>query len=244
MARVNAFLFLLRAGRPENAAYVSDNDLLPEDHPLSTRPRTLTRNLNGPAAIVVDIDDTLFRADGSPIENVVRFVDDYEGEVLIVTARRERRREETIGQLKAVDIDPEYLYMRDSAMPEVAYKSEMVKDLLDVWNIELAIENNPDVRAEYARLGITTLEPGAVDPEELPQMIERAEERAVDLTLPEYIRDAAARGVQYYEDGLGGDGLIERTIREARLMAEGQISEDKVMRRRRRFGMRILSVLA
>lgn len=33
MARVNAYLRLLRSGRPENAAYVSDNDLLPSGHP-------------------------------------------------------------------------------------------------------------------------------------------------------------------------------------------------------------------
>ena len=33
MARVNAFLYLVRNGRPENAKYVSDNDLLPEGHP-------------------------------------------------------------------------------------------------------------------------------------------------------------------------------------------------------------------
>lgn len=33
MARVNAFLYLLRRGRPENAAYISDFDLLPEGHP-------------------------------------------------------------------------------------------------------------------------------------------------------------------------------------------------------------------
>jgi hypothetical protein len=37
MARVNAFLFLLSRGRPENERYVTDNDLLPEDHPKSTR---------------------------------------------------------------------------------------------------------------------------------------------------------------------------------------------------------------
>ena len=184
------------------------------------------RNLNGPPAIVVDIDDTLFRADGSPIENVVKFVDDYEGDVLIVTARRERRREETIAQLEAVDIDSEYLYMRDSAMPEVPYKSDVVKDLLDVWNIELAIDNNAEVRAEYERLGLDTIAPGSVGDAQNA----RSEERAVDLTLPEYIRDAAARGIEYYEAGLGGDGLVERTIREARLMADGQISEDKVVR--------------
>ena len=36
-ARVNAFLYLLRNGRPENDAYVGDNDLLPKGHPRSTR---------------------------------------------------------------------------------------------------------------------------------------------------------------------------------------------------------------
>ncbi len=33
MGRVNAFLYLVRNGRPENAKYVGDNDLLPKDHP-------------------------------------------------------------------------------------------------------------------------------------------------------------------------------------------------------------------
>jgi predicted DNA-binding protein YlxM (UPF0122 family) len=33
MARVNAFLYLVRNGNPENDAYTQDNDLLPEGHP-------------------------------------------------------------------------------------------------------------------------------------------------------------------------------------------------------------------
>jgi hypothetical protein len=37
MARVNAFLRILRTGSPENERYIGDNDLLPEDHPRSTR---------------------------------------------------------------------------------------------------------------------------------------------------------------------------------------------------------------
>jgi len=32
-ARVNAFLYLVRTGRPENKKYTGDNDLLPKDHP-------------------------------------------------------------------------------------------------------------------------------------------------------------------------------------------------------------------
>jgi len=55
-------------------------------------------------------------------------------------------------------------------------------------------------------------------------------ERAVDLNLPSYIQDAAAKGLEYNVQGLGGDGLVERTIREARQMADGQITEDKVIR--------------
>jgi hypothetical protein len=36
MARVNAFLKLVRSGKPTNSKYVSDNDLLPKTHPRST----------------------------------------------------------------------------------------------------------------------------------------------------------------------------------------------------------------
>lgn len=53
-------------------------------------------------------------------------------------------------------------------------------------------------------------------------------ERAV--TVPKYVQDAAARGLELRRDGFGGDGLTEQTIREAGLMARGQMSDDKVVR--------------
>ena len=37
MARVNAFLYLLRNRRPSNPNYKQDNDLLPKGHPRSTK---------------------------------------------------------------------------------------------------------------------------------------------------------------------------------------------------------------
>lgn len=37
MARVNAFLKLLKSGKPENSAYKQDNDLLPASHPKSSK---------------------------------------------------------------------------------------------------------------------------------------------------------------------------------------------------------------
>ena len=37
IARVNAFLYLLRNGKPSNPNYKQDNDLLPKSHPRSTK---------------------------------------------------------------------------------------------------------------------------------------------------------------------------------------------------------------
>jgi HK97 family phage prohead protease len=60
--------------------------------------------------------------------------------------------------------------------------------------------------------------------------IEDLESRAINQGAPAYMRAAARRGLAYYEDGLGGDGLVEKTIREAREMASGTISDDKWIR--------------
>jgi HK97 family phage prohead protease len=97
MARVNAYLYLLRTGSPQNAAYVTDNDLLPTDHPKSTK-----RSL--------------------PVDFEIR------------------------------------------------------------------------------------------------------------ATPPEYMQSAAARGLELRAEGFGGDGVTDKTIREARAMADGVISDDKIIR--------------
>lgn len=54
------------------------------------------------------------------------------------------------------------------------------------------------------------------------------EVRAVDLSAPSFIRENAARGLKYLEEGFGGDGLTDGTKREAREMASGRITENKV----------------
>lgn len=59
---------------------------------------------------------------------------------------------------------------------------------------------------------------------------EDAEERQVNLTPPAYMRAAARRGLEYYAEGLAGDGLVDRTVREARAMAEGNVTADKWVR--------------
>lgn len=54
--------------------------------------------------------------------------------------------------------------------------------------------------------------------------------REVNLEPPAYMRAAARQGLKYYEEGKGGEGLVDRTIREARAMARGSVTADKWVR--------------
>lgn len=62
---------------------------------------------------------------------------------------------------------------------------------------------------------------------------ERAlEVREVNLTPPAYMRAAARQGLKYHEEGKSGSGLKPSTVREARAMAEGNVTADKWVRLR------------
>jgi hypothetical protein len=54
MARVNAFLKLVRSGKPNNPKYVQDNDLLPKLHPRSSEASTISPLI---ASMVFALDD-------------------------------------------------------------------------------------------------------------------------------------------------------------------------------------------
>jgi HK97 family phage prohead protease len=60
--------------------------------------------------------------------------------------------------------------------------------------------------------------------------IDDLEDRAINQKAPAYMRAAARRGLELNEQGFGGAGLTQKTLREARLMAEGQVSDDKWVR--------------
>ncbi len=169
MARVNAFLYLLRNGRPENPNYVTDNDLLPEGHPRSTRSlpsedRALPDNYR--PSLSADVPDG--RACGNCFfydeSNIKEYPD---------------------GELRA------WCEKWDDYVNGAYY--------CNAWQPH--------------------------DDEESPD--DQMEERQVNLTPPAYMRAAARRGLELNAQGFGGDGLTDKTIREARAMANGQVSEDK-----------------
>jgi hypothetical protein len=66
-------------------------------------------------------------------------------------------------------------------------------------------------------------------PDDMPDDM-MLEDRAINQEAPAYMRAAARRGLEYYEEGLAGDGVTAQTVREARDMAEGQVSDDKWVR--------------
>lgn len=60
--------------------------------------------------------------------------------------------------------------------------------------------------------------------------IEKYAKAADSIKVPKFIRDNAKRGLELNKQGFGGDGLVDKTIREARDMANGKITLDKCVR--------------
>lgn len=50
------------------------------------------------------------------------------------------------------------------------------------------------------------------------------------IAVPDYVAEAASRGLEWHAAGKSGDGVTDQTIREAHNMARGEVSEDKLRR--------------
>lgn len=178
---------------------------------------------SGPPAVIADIDGTLVTFDGDRNEAVYEYLDSFDDTtIFIITARLEEDRAATEAELEQLDVDYDVLIMKpDADSDSTAFKRAEAVRLLETYNVMVAVDDNEDIRDAYRELGIT-----AISPSEVPTTPEE-ETRAVDLTPPAYMRAAARRGLEYYEEGKGGDGLVSQTIEDARAMANGEVSERK-----------------
>lgn len=182
-------------------------------------------------AVIADIDNTLITSQGNRNDKVDAYLESFEDtDIIIVTARLESERSDTVAQLEGLDIDFDQLLMKpDANTDSTDWKRQTAETLLETYNVMVAVDDNEDIRAAYSDLGITAISPADVPatPDMDDEMIE---ERAINQEAPAYMRAAARRGLEYYEQGLAGDGVTPKTIREARLMAEGTVSDDKWIR--------------
>ncbi len=118
----------------------------------------------------------------------------------------------------------------------------MTDGVLGIPNSDFSIQASEDDPAALIRIwreGAEEWEPTEVlvghkfsTLTKIDSLDDRNEERQVDLTPPAYFRASARRGLEWVDEGRAGDGLLPRTIREARAMAEGNVTADKWVRLR------------
>jgi HK97 family phage prohead protease len=182
------------------------------------------RNESGPQVVITDIDGTIF-IDGKTNENLLAYLDSFpDTSIFVVTGRLEEDRERTSNELTDAGVRFDELFMRpNESLTSNEFKAETAVKLMETYNVMVAVENDEGARAAYRAAGITALHPNNVP-------ASRSESRAVDLTPPAYMRDAARKGLEWFADGLAGDGLTGQTVREARDMVAGEVSPDKWQR--------------
>ena len=181
------------------------------------------RNESGPQVVVTDIDGTIF-IDGETNEKLLAYLDSFsDSSTFVVTGRLEEDRERTATELTDAGVRFDDLIMRPyESLTSNEFKAETAVRLMETYNVMVAVDNDSGARAAYRAAGITALHPN-----DIPAV--RAS-RAVDLSAPEFMREAARRGLEWYADGLAGDGLVERTVNEARAMVQGNVTADKWVR--------------
>ena len=112
-------------------------------------------------ATICDIDDTLLRNGTQPIQRVIDYVNSLPGSLIIVTGRNESQRSETVKALRAAGVKYSRLIMNPGSSSDTAkYKYEVGLKLKG--SVNLAIDNNPTMRAAYAKAGIPTKDPATL----------------------------------------------------------------------------------
>lgn len=119
---------------------------------------------NGPEAVIVDIDETLFTSSGEPNQPVIDYVNAQHAEykVHIVTGRSIETREETERQLRAAGVRYDELHLNDTTAPTLRWKEYKAGLILEEQPVDVAIDNDAETRAMYRSLGIDTINPADI----------------------------------------------------------------------------------
>lgn len=181
--------------------------------------------------VIVDLDGTLVLDNEQPNQPLIdvlnRKVMDGDTQVIVVSARKVDRLEETRAWLQEHQVaGVEQVHLNDfegsafaTGLAFKEYKYGLLREEFGT-ELEYAIDNDPAVRAMAQGLGIEAY---------TPEQFIADEERAI-VPVPNYVAAAATAGLEAYEGGLGGDGLTEQTVREARQLAAGRVDDEKVQR--------------
>ena len=112
--------------------------------------------------IVTDIDGTILSEEGQPIQAVIDYIKDNSEEIVVLTARYESKREQTIADLKQTGLDYEALVMMpdDYSGSATELKADQVKSLIEAdMPVDEFIDNDEDNRQAVAALGVKVTDP-------------------------------------------------------------------------------------
>lgn len=192
-------------------------------------------------AIVTDLDDTLVASNGDPITPMLNLLLDAHqaGErIIVVSGRSLNRLPETIDWLDEYGLEVAQDDIHLSDFPEgpnasQAFKVFKAKKLLNEGiDIKAWYENDADTRAALKALGIDCIDPASVralSPATpgAPVPTGFGIHEDPKTSAPQEMRDNAHDGLKFYAQGFGGDGLTAQTVREARDMVKGIVTNDK-----------------
>lgn len=114
------------------------------------------------------------------------------------------------------DVNEQYEMKQDASLEVDALKRayDAVKSILD------------EITEKIGEVSVEPMGETEMEVEDEMEMDSR-EQRAIDLSAPQFMRDNAERGLQYHEEGLSGDGLEPQTVEDARKMVDGEVSPEK-----------------
>ena len=193
--------------------------------------------------LIVDIDGTLTTTGNTPRQDFIDWlktqVQDTEEQVIIVSARPVSRLAETRDWLNANHVPHTQVHLNDFSEtpgPNVGisfkkYKYELLIKEYGADQIEMVIDNDADIRAMAESLGLKSVSPqDAMAETDMPPEEEAALESRATYDVPDYISAAARKGLDWYEQGLAGEGLQPETVAEARELVAGRVDSDKLIR--------------
>jgi len=134
--------------------------------------------------LICDIDDTLIH-NGRIIPDVADFMSSQDYGIILVTGRLIADRRATEQQLAKLGIDYDQLKMNDlgSTAKSVEFKKRTAEELLKVYGIMMAIDNDGGAREAYASLGIPVIDPANL-PSTRDLSMEPTQPSPVALTAP------------------------------------------------------------
>jgi len=149
-------------------------------------------------------------------------------------------KQDAIDQMIAVSLSEEIEPMGDWATRALLTDADLITDddlneqyemnqaepSMEVDALKRAYDAVKSILDEIAeKIGESELE--SDDAVELEMEMDSREQRAIDLSAPQFMRDNAKRGLEYHAEGLSGDGLEPQTVEDARSMASGEVTVDK-----------------